>query len=349
MRADPPIGARLRAPPSPEGLAVNRIGIPARGRDYTDDEIRSFVDDLESLPSGDLTVSLLVGCGDRAIPLLRAYLLHGRPRGIFQPRQRAVEALAQLGAKDVLTEYLAQRREIRDPEVRFGEEAVENTAARALSEWLTDDVFELLTHLAQERQLAGVIETLGKFERPEAAAMFVRALGDDVCHPVAYEALQRIAGRVKPLLLTSAERRNSDYEKPSDRQRRRSVVRLLGELDLVDEDWEKLRPLLDDVDETISRSVAQIAVDRAPQDERERAARFLIQSFANAPWFEQMRIQDCFARNYSAVERVIEEETARRREMVSGPPLADVVLRVLDKLWRTRASRLDKKEHGDGK
>jgi hypothetical protein len=348
MQGDRPMDVRLQGRASPRGLRVNPIGIPAHGRDYTDEEIRSFVDDLESLPSGDLTVSLLVGCGARAIGPLRDYLLRGRPRGIFQPRQRAVEALAQLGAKDVLIEYLSQKKDIRDAEVRFGEEAVQNTAARSLSEWLTGDVFDLLADLADERQLTGVIETLGKFERPEAGPIFVRALGDDVCHPVAYEALQKIAGRVKALLFAAAKRANPNYEKPSERQRRQSVVRILAELDLVSEDWEKLRPLLEDEDATVARTVAQIALDRAPQEEREEATRFLIRSLTAAPWFEQMRIQECLARNYAAVERVIEEETARRQKIVSGPQLADAVLRILDKLRRAHEQKSKKEMLGHG-
>jgi HEAT repeat protein len=309
--------------------AANILGL---GRDYTDEEVRSFVGDLESLPSGDLTVSLLVGCGQRAVAPLRDYLLHGQPRGIFQPRQRAVEALAQLGAKEVLIEYLSQKRMIPDFEVRFGEEAVENTAARALSQWPTDDVFAFLCSLAERRMLAGAIEALGKFDRFEAAWILIRALGDDVCHPVAEEALRRIAETVKPLLLQASRRVNPEYEKPSERQRRRSVVRILSDLPLTLGDWEELRPLLADEDKTITRTVAQVAVDRASETERERAVQFLIRSLGSAPWFEQMHIQECLERNYSAVRHVIDEESALRRETVKGPPLADSVLRILEKI-----------------
>ena len=120
-------------------------------RDYTDEEIRSFVRDLESLPSGELTVSLLVGCGERAVPALREFLLYGEPRGVFQPRQRAVEALGELGAKDVLIEYLSEKREISNAVVRFGEEAVASTAARELARWPTRE-------LAPEREdVAGAL------------------------------------------------------------------------------------------------------------------------------------------------------------------------------------------------
>ena len=320
---------------------------PQSGRDYTDEEIRSFVADLESLPGGDLTVSLLIGCGQRAIGPLREYLLWGKPRGIFQPRQRAVEALAQLGAKDVLVEYLSQQRSIPDFEVRFGEEAVENTAARALAEWLTEDVFRFLLALAQRRKLVGAIETLGKFERREAAPILIEALGDDVCNLPALDALRKIAESVKPLLLAASRRTNAEHEKPSERQRRRSVVRVLSELPLTGKDWKELRPLLDDEERAIARTVAQVALDWAPPEERDRATRFLVHSLQWAPWFEQLQIQDCLERNYSAIEPVLEEERLRRRETVQGPPLADSVLRILEKI-RTSHSQDEERDRNVG-
>ena len=65
-----------------------------------------------------MAAAALIGCGARAIPPLRSFLLQGRPRGIYQPRQLAVETLGQLGAKDVLLEYLNKPLAIKDPVVR---------------------------------------------------------------------------------------------------------------------------------------------------------------------------------------------------------------------------------------
>ncbi|HUI74053.1 MAG TPA: hypothetical protein VLX32_03870 [Candidatus Acidoferrum sp.] len=301
------------------------------GSNCSDDEIRSFVGDLESLRSGDLTVSLLVGCGPRAIAPLRDYLLNGQPRSIFQPRQRAVEALAELGAKEVLVEYLSRKRIIPDFEIRFGEEAVENTAARALVQWPTDDVYALLCGLAEERMLAGVIETLGKFERLESANIFVRALGDDVCRPAAEEALRRIAERVKPVLLRAAQPPDAEQpEKPSERLRRRSVVRILSDLRLTSADWDALRPLLHDRERELAVLAAEIAVDSAPGSEKVAATRLLIQALERASWFSQLHIEDCLRRNYSAVREVIAAAITDRRQIVQGVPLADSVLRILE-------------------
>jgi hypothetical protein len=328
---------------------MGATNLPGLGSDYTDDDIRSFVGDLESLPSGDLTVSLLVGCGARAIGPLRKYLLTGQPRGIFRPRQRAVEALAQLGAKDVLVEYLSLNRNIPDFEVRFGEEAVENTAARALAQWPTAEVYAFLWRLARERMLSGVIETLGKFERPETADIFIRALGDDVCRPVAEEALRRIAERAKPALLRAARRADAERpEKPSERQRRRSVLRILSELPLTSEDWDALRALLGDAQEDIAVLAAEIAVDSAPPQEKRGAARFLIHSLAGVPWYSQIRVQDCLLRNYAAVREEVEEALLERQRVVKGELRTDSTFRILERL-RSRAENpgLGKKDlHG---
>lgn len=305
-------------------------------RDYTDEEIRSFVADLESLPSGELTVSLLVGCGERAISPLRDFLLYGKPRGVFQPRQRAVEALSQLGAKDVLMAYLSQKPEIPDAVVRFGEEAVESSAALELARWRTEEVFEFLMTLAGQRTLPGVIDGLAEFEKPEAGSVFLRALEDDVCRPRAEEALRRIGLKVKPILLEAARSIPLDRnENPSERRRRRSAVRVLSDLQLNEQDWCEIKPLLRDKDREISVMAAEIGVDFAPSGEKEAAAQLLIRALGWAHWFLQIRIEDCLRRNYPAVREVIDRECAQRRKLAKGQPLSDSMFRILDKIQST--------------
>jgi len=321
---------------------------PATGRDYTDEELRSFVHDLESLRSGELTVSLLVGCGVRAIAPLRDYLLHGQPRGIFQPRQHAVEALAQLGAKDALLEYLSQKRNILDAVARFGEEAVENTAARALSQWPTDDVYLFLRGFAEKRVLSGAVEALGKFERVESGELLLRALEDDVCRPTAEDALRLIARQVKPLLLRAAHRNRREAEEtPSQRQRRLCVLKILSEMHLSKLDWEELRPLLQDEDARIALTTAQIAIDTAAPEEKREAARFLIHSYREAHWYSQMQVQDCFRRNYASVRDVIAEEVSLRRRLMPSEAPFDPVLRILVHLQSTEGKPFEGSErHG---
>ena len=105
--------------------------------------------------------------------------------------------------------------------------------------------------------------------------MFVKALGDDVSRPAAEKALRGVAEKVKPLLFQAARRIDArDDERPSDRQRRRSVVRILTHMVLTEEDWKELKPLLQDGDQEIEIMAGEMAVDWAPPTERQQAARF---------------------------------------------------------------------------
>jgi len=307
---------------------MKNAGIPVRGRDFTDEEIRSFVGDLESLQSGDLTVSLLVGCGPRAVAPLREFLLRGNPRGIFQPRQRAVEALAELGAWDILMEFLSQQRVIQDAVVRFGEEAVESSAARELGRWHTEEVFQFLMKFGGCRRLIGVIEALGTFERPDAARLFVRALEDDVCRTAAEASLRRIAARVKPVLFESAQA-VVDEERPAALYRRRRVLRILADLKLSSEEWETLRPLLKDRDTEIAVDAARVAMEAAPHAEKCEASELLIRSLDHAPWFQQIQIHECLDRHYALVRDLIAKEIEKRQRKPHREQGNDHVLRIL--------------------
>jgi hypothetical protein len=88
-------------------------------------------------------------CGERAIRPLRDILLYREIDGISIPRPQVVWALAELGARDVLLEYLAMEEDIADPIVREAEDAVKNTAARALAEWGNEDVVSALLRKKQ--------------------------------------------------------------------------------------------------------------------------------------------------------------------------------------------------------
>jgi hypothetical protein len=134
-----------------------------RTPDNPEDEIGALIAALHTLRDGERRVARLVACGQRAIGPLRAFLFDGQPNSLYQPRQLAVEALADLGAQDVLMAYLRLPKTIPDAMARFGEEAVESTAARLLATWRTDEVFAFLFALARERTRVGLIEALGAF------------------------------------------------------------------------------------------------------------------------------------------------------------------------------------------
>jgi hypothetical protein len=71
-------------------------------QELSGEEIRQLVESLNSTQDDDRTATMLVACGDRAIPPLREFLLHGRLMSASRPRQHAVRALSELGAKDAL-------------------------------------------------------------------------------------------------------------------------------------------------------------------------------------------------------------------------------------------------------
>jgi len=116
-----------------------------RVRNLADEQLRKLVASLNFLHEGGLAIPLLIICGERAIRPLRDILLYGEIDGLTIPRPQVVWALAELGARDVLLEYLAMEKDIADPVVRQSEDTVVNTAARALAAWCSEDVSSALS------------------------------------------------------------------------------------------------------------------------------------------------------------------------------------------------------------
>ena len=272
-------------------------------------EITKLIDCLDLLHGGDQVVDLLVACGERAVAPLRKYLMEGKPTHIYQPRQKAVNALARLGAKEVLIEYLCAPKDIPDPVFRFGEEAVENTAARALARWKTNDVFDVLLRIAYTRTLPGVIEALGSFRRPEPIPLFITALTDDITRNAAENALKSIGEIAKPALIDAVCTQNpsEDSENPSIRLRRRSAMHILAALTVTAEEWPRLKEFLHDNDPEISISAARVALDSAFPEDKCAAIETLIGKIPHAGWYVQMEIETCLVRNYSIAQRSIEK------------------------------------------
>jgi hypothetical protein len=300
-------------------------------RDLSDEEIEALVESLNSLHEGKLGIDMLVACGERAIGPLRRFLLHGKPSGIFVPRQRAVRALAELGAKEVLLDYLASEERIADPVAAHGEEAVKNTAARALAAWRTEDVYEALRHVLRRKCLLGVIETLGEFRRPEAVPELLAALEDDFCRSTVEEALRKVGELARSALIEGARTPDPSgaKERPASRRRRRSALRLLESLRLSREDWRLLAALLHDGDPEIAARAGAIALAVADRGDKKLAVKRLIEALPASDWLLQGEIQGWLGAHLDIALPAIDEEIKRRQATATVAQPLDNILRLL--------------------
>jgi hypothetical protein len=304
-------------------------------------EVTKLIDCLDLLHGGDQAVDLLVACGERAVSPLREYLMEGKPTHIYQPRQKAVNALARLGAKEVLIEYLCAPKDIPDPVFRFGEEAVENTAARALARWKTNDVFDVLLRIAYTRTLPGVIEAIGSFRRPEPIPLFIAALMDDVSRPAAENALKSMGAIAKPALIDAACAHNSseNSESPSVLLRRRSSFRILSEMAVTVEEWSRLKKFLNDDDQEIAILAAGIALKIVDSEDKNAAIEKIIGKIPYAGWNVQMEIEKCLVKNYSIAQRSIEKHIEKHRVQPAKAQVKNLTLQILLNIQRRAGAK----------
>jgi len=305
-----------------------------------DGEISSYMEKLNSLKEGEGAVAKLIACGRSAIEPLRQYLLEGRPSVVYHSRRWAVEALAALGAKDVLLEYLKQKKDIADPALRLGEEAVESAAARELIRWPGEEVYQVLLGIAQERCLPGALEALGEFKRPEAVPHLVKALEDDVCRRAAEDALRKIGPPAQPDLIRAAVTPwpSRDAENPLSYLRRRSAVRLLEEMRVTAYQWRLLRPLLNDTNAEILVAAFKIAATVAAAKDTALAGRRLLKALKNADWSVKSEIENALVIFFDAVRAIVEGEIARRHQGSDVERIIDPVLVTLLRV-KLRAER----------
>lgn len=296
-----------------------------------ENDIELLIDGLNNLHDGERFVGRIVAIGEKAVPHLRKYLLEGNPSHIYQPRQRAIMALADLGAREVLIEYLSTPKCINDPDTRLGEEAVESTAARMLARWRTDEVFDFLLHIAHTRRLPGVIETLSLFQRPEPVPLYIKALMDDFSRSAAEEALKRTGIPAKPALMKALDEQyySNDTASPSRILQRRSILRVMENLPIKVEDWPVLKKMLDDDDAEISTLAGCIAMKIPNLPQKKSIVKRLIRNIPRSNWSIEITIEDCLVRFYDIAKEEIQEQISKREKAAKNKPAYDRVLQVL--------------------
>ncbi len=269
---------------------------PADMRSAACGELTRAVERLMSLQEGDRGVLDVVACGAGAIPRLRTLLFKREPSGLYQPRCRVVEALAALGAGDVLIGFLNADRDTADPVEQAGEDAVLNAAARALRGVGNEAFFRRLLSLAETRRLTGPIELLGTFRRPEALPCLIAALADDLARPAAEDAIRQYGDAAMGALLGAASERTvqDGTETDSSRRRRRAaLVLLLGIGDAAGVPSQRCAEWVHDDDPLIVVLGCQVALAGGAPAERRAAIRRLLDMVRVVAWRLRQGIEDC--------------------------------------------------------
>lgn len=280
-----------------------------------DRQIERIIKRLSSLESGESVVSELVACGNAAIESLRMFLINGKPESVYQPRQHAVQALAALGARNVLIEYLVTRKQIDDPVILYAEEAVEGAAARLLSKWQDEEVYQVLMVRLHMKPLPGLIEAVAKFRRADAYPEFVKALGDSIGRTFAEDALRQAGDAAREILTAAAVTPfpTAEYETPSSLCRRRSSLRLLAEMEPAAESWHQLSSLAEDDDPEIAVRANFIALEAMSGGEQELAVVRLLRLWSVVAWGLQIEIENKILKHPGAASGPIDWEIIRCR------------------------------------
>ncbi len=290
--------------------ASARVGGRTKGDGAT---IARLVEQLKSLHESERAALALVASGQQAIPALRQVVFEREPSGLFRARCLAVAALSTLGAQDVLVEFLSiSPRPIAGPVERAGEDAVINAAARALAGSRNEAVFRILLRLAAKPSLAGVLEALGEWRRPEAIPWFIEALGDDLGRGAAEGALRKLdaLGRRALVSAATAPPDVTDYEHASSLRRRRSAFALLLEIGAPGPDWADLRDLIHDRDIEIALLACRIGLISAPPSETGVIVDRLIDLLGSGDWLLGAEIEDCLVAHIALVGTRVTEALA---------------------------------------
>lgn len=299
--------------------------------DTEEKDLARLVQDLTSLEKGERTVGALIQRGGPAIGPLKRFLFESKPGVAYQARRWAVEALAGIGAKDALIQFLKLQKNITDPAIRLSEEVVESVAAKALSAYQTNDAFETILDCALPRPRTGLIEALSVFANVEAVPYFITALADDICRPAAEKALRKLGSCAGVALLAAALTRiPPDGDEPATSLKRRiTALEILRDLGPPPEFWAVLGPLINDSNSAVVIAVCNIAPQIGSIEAQRAAMSRLLAVLRSADWFAQGKIENCLMLLYATGKDILDEEIARRKAAPTEQRATDRVLRTL--------------------
>lgn len=287
----------------------------------------SAITRLESLHDSDRAVLELIAAGRQSLPALRDFLLKGRLTSVFQPRLNAVKAIAGIGGRDILIEYLRSPMRTGDPVIRLGEEAVRSSAARELSRWPVNEVADAIMDAIREHVTPGACHSAASLRLIRAAPYLVDALADDVCRPPAMQALREMLPETRPLLMEAALRWEQLRfpDNPVLFRRAQAAMRILSEADLSQADAQALSPMIGGNDPEIAVCTCRILLTRTGEHRREIAA-VLVRALPSSPWFIRDEIREllclCGADALPALDYEIEMRSNPVRTAESGQPAA---------------------------
>ena len=268
--------------------------------DHSDEKLEAALSKLTALDRDAEGVQEVVAVGKRAIPGLRSILFQREPSGLYQVRCRAVEALGQLKAFDVLKEFLRGKEPAADPVERLGDDVVLSSAARWLA-WSRDrGTFSFLLDLATRHPLNGLIAALASFRRPEAIPVLVDALGEDELRRTAEIAILSYGSGAGQILLEAADHFRS-IENPSESEFRklRSIMSLLGEIDLKAMDADRNRHFMTSGDVQVSLLACGAALRNSSETTRAEARAKLLEIRPHVSWLEKLQIDGYLTKSSS--------------------------------------------------
>jgi hypothetical protein len=272
--------------------------------DHSSQTTIELIRGLCSLPDGRTYVDRLLSSGNDAIHPLRQFLLYESVPVAPQARCWAVEALAGLGAKDVLMDYLEQSLQIHESAKPQGEEHVWDAAVRELAVWRLDAVFLLLLKVAARRCSIAVIEAVSGFCRPESIPCLIEALGHDRCRSAAIRGLRELGSAAAPMLIETALNPRMScgrIENPCSLRRRRAALRLLAGPDLSSGNIGRLGVLLREDDAEVVLATCQLLAGQIQFGDRQALRKALRGIEPGASWYLKGELHDLLFRLENAI------------------------------------------------